>query len=364
MIRGSIPEKIVYIDAPSQEFTRTFDDGGEIGVTVRAAKSFVTDAGNEKSIKTGIDWATRKTRSHTKVKTYLTEEQAKNTDDYVYLDSKGWHTIDWKEGVEKTYKPTQEVLENTPFRGLRILSLEYRSQGGRAYKVLFGDRVFDLREDILLDILLTSKVDKGLIDSEFIWAKVGAQMKLIRAGSKLHEELLKATHLKNVSTTIKELNYGDVIQTTTEFLVYLGKHPYVEFKQELRNRSSYGSPYVHRPYVYETKIIEDKPQHVFAHLQDEGTVLEVKLGRIKELSNLRFQKSKPKGVLHSTLELPDVEVIRQTHFKRYLKDEKKKITWLPVRAVVGKTAKEMYEIVTKLNEGRKEDENYILRGLG
>ena len=109
-------------------------------------------------------------------------------------------------------------MENKPISGLRVLSLEHRGQGGRAYKVVTPDGFyFDLREDILLDTMKTEGVAPGgILRGQYIWARVGAEMKLVRKGSELFRALLEASERSILSAIpLKQLKVGTVYETVS-----------------------------------------------------------------------------------------------------------------------------------------------------
>jgi len=122
-----------------------------------------------------------------------------------------------KESWEKTAKrwtnSTRRHGEVTPRPvtkknvGMRLVlcSLETRSEGGRAYKVVTEDDCyFDLREDVLLEAILScGVVPGGLLGGTYCWIVQGSQSKLVREGSALHAAFVKATgrrHLEKLKT--------------------------------------------------------------------------------------------------------------------------------------------------------------------
>lgn len=167
---GHIPTNIVYIFGASQQITRKWDkvehSEEELEYT-EVMPAFVSDADNSKSISAGKRWAegTCVTYNH------ITKQ------------------IDRKAVVQLAKK------ENSPITGLKVVGLEYRSEGGRAYKVLTQDGFyFDLCEDVLLDVIKTGGVlPGGFISGEYCWGRIGSEMKLVRIGSELHSALVDAT---------------------------------------------------------------------------------------------------------------------------------------------------------------------------
>ncbi len=94
---------------------------------------------------------------------------------------------------------------------IRILNLEVRGEGGRAYKcVSTHGFYFDLREDTLLDIFEHVGMEKGgIIKADFVWASTGSQMKLILKGSDTYKQLVEETETKSLQLlkSIKKVLY-------------------------------------------------------------------------------------------------------------------------------------------------------------
>lgn len=324
---GSIPKRLIYIDRPAREYKREFDDGSEISKPVIASSSFVSDAENEKTIDTGISWASVQSWYENEDgdnRIYLTEEEVKNYPDRygIYFDQvegKWWKRKAWvRRDNPVTYYPKTEETDNVPLKNVQILSLEKRSEGGRAYKVLIGNRVFDLREDVLLDVLLNAKVENGLIDAEFIWCRVGSQMKLVRVGSELHKQMEESVKLTAELSTPKELVYGGIYRTKTKTLLYLGKHRSVSAEE---TRMGYTGRYNSRGEI-EYNIIEEKPLHVFYEVSRDTDLELLKLGNFNGVKYFyfNFQKSKPKSVFEGTIDLPPIDEFIKFPMNDYIED--------------------------------------------
>jgi hypothetical protein len=139
------------------------------------------------------------------------------------------NAIDWARGryVHDGEAPATKETANAPVDHVQIVNLEIRGEGGRAYKVVVGDGVYvDLREDVFLDALLTNGVGVGgLLRGPFVWAKVGAQMKLVRVGSDLYDRVVVAHEhgaKKNVRTS--NIEVGGVYKNRVgAVFVYLGQ---------------------------------------------------------------------------------------------------------------------------------------------
>lgn len=151
-IKGNIPKKITYIY--SGPITVSI---GSIGYRtelkqqkIKVIPAFVSDSSNEKkTIQTGVKWITLRNEKY----------------------------------------QLKEVF-NTPLKSIRICELEFRGNGGRAYKVIADDFYVDLREDVLMDSMLNVGIKAGgIIEGDFVWAKVGSQMKLIRKDSEVYKSL-------------------------------------------------------------------------------------------------------------------------------------------------------------------------------
>lgn len=86
-------------------------------------------------------------------------------------------------------------VPNNPITTLELYDIERRSEGGRAWKVGIPLKkgaarlLVDLREDVLLDVILMGKAAKGILQGPFIWAINGSQMRLVRVGSTLHKSI-------------------------------------------------------------------------------------------------------------------------------------------------------------------------------
>jgi hypothetical protein len=92
--------------------------------------------------------------------------------------------------VVNTVIPKPEELPNNPFK-IKIIGLDIRSQGGRAYKVIdIKNRRFDLREDQVFEIIANCGIEKGgVIPLPVVWAVLGSQIRIILVGGKLYSEM-------------------------------------------------------------------------------------------------------------------------------------------------------------------------------
>ncbi len=172
-IVGNIPENVTYFFSATKKLESYWEDdalhAGWVGQEVTPA--FCSDSINVKTMETGRNWAN------------------------------GW----WN---QKKVEVKETSRKNDPIKGIKIISLEKRSEGGRAYKVVTLDNFyFDLREDVLMDTMLNAGISKdGILNGTYIWARVRSEMKLVRVGSALHDALLVSTS----DRTLKKLSYGNL----------------------------------------------------------------------------------------------------------------------------------------------------------
>lgn len=125
---------------------------------------------------------------------------------------------------------TETTVPNTGFE-LRILHLEYRGNGGRAYKVVDQwHRMFDLREDALIETISSVGIlPGGVLPGMFLWSLQGSEMKLIREGSSLHLELLEKSSeeaRKPTTTVVPGMVY---LSAKGEKFLFLGKKDKKEY---------------------------------------------------------------------------------------------------------------------------------------
>jgi len=188
---GYIPEEIAIVHSGKEEVYRGWIDLERDKETEVVIPAFPCDPTNKKKMETAVSWAT-------------------------YRNGRG----------QNKKAPTVVRRKNEPFETLRVLTLEARREGGRAWKVVDGDGFyFDLREDVLLDIMRhCGMLKNAVIKGKFIWAVVGSQTKIVRVGSGLHEELIEATKMHNTKTIANgELTPGDICQSKSgEIGIFLG----------------------------------------------------------------------------------------------------------------------------------------------
>ena len=176
---GFLPEEIIYVydDNNSQivnisELTtgsEETDDSEEENLNevnnVTVKPIFPCDKGNKKLNESGKRWATR-------------------------------HNSNVKEFEFK----------NTGIKNLRIVGLEVRGNGGRAYKVVDENGFyFDLREDALMEGMINAGIEKGgYLKGEYVWGKIGSQTKIIRKDSVLYNNLVENNTIKDLKIIPKK----------------------------------------------------------------------------------------------------------------------------------------------------------------
>ncbi|HEY5268340.1 MAG TPA: hypothetical protein VII94_04360 [Candidatus Saccharimonadales bacterium] len=209
---GSFPQKICYtysdeIEAPvgcTWDINDWYDEDPLKTVKEKVTPAFPTDSEDVKGLATAKQWAER---------TY-------------------------REGPEKTAQTT--IVDNKPVKNIRVFSLEERNNGGRAYKVLIDKFFVDLREDVLMDTMLKVGISPGgILQGEFVWAKMGAQMKLVRVGSELHRLIVEFESKKDIKPVGKgDLEVGGVyLDRRKNKAIFVGYVNTTVYKKEIkRNR--------------------------------------------------------------------------------------------------------------------------------
>lgn len=288
---GSIPEKISYVYSTEQEVNvgcawdiSWYDSEDHKNVTQKVTPAFPIEPGNDKTLATAVNWATQGGWDHTTNQKIIKK-----------------HFID--------------EVDNAPIKNLKVLSLEERGNGGRAYKALIGKYYVDLREDVLMDTLLQVGVAPGgILQGEYVWAKMGSQMKLVRVGSEVHRllnEFEQRSAVKSIGKKDLEVGgvYRDKKKSTAIFIGYVNT---VKYKEEKRPSVSWNSPTEKATFNYET--IAYKKAMLFYEVYDfEGIKKSVKEMSTKD-SSYQFKMKKSHTYIEKVdnVKLPDglVEKLR------------------------------------------------------
>ena len=209
--QGFIPTEIHIIHAGHEKFRTQYWDDLEVAEDLEVIPAFVCDSKSKTAKGTGERWALRNARNNSsKVQTM--------------------------------------TMRNDPVDGLRVVALHKRSEGGRAWKVIDKHGFyFDMREDVLLDVLRFASVGPGgRIQDKFVWGIVGSQIKLVRVGSELHKALLAGSERKKLKKiTNRNLEVGGIYLTKGGQLgVFLG---FVDHTFKVEKQGLYrGNRHYHR----------------------------------------------------------------------------------------------------------------------
>lgn len=206
---GQIPAQVTMVLAPSEHI------GGESGIVVTPA--FPVDAGNESMLATAHHWASEKYRHSPAAKASAMRGKAPP-------------------------QPTIEVvtLDNVPRTGYRVVALEKRQLGGRAWKTVTPDGHYvDIREDVLLDQIVSSSIDHGVLSGEYVWVKHSGDMKLVRVGSATHALFVDANE-RNTLESIKPeaLIVGHAYKSRKgDTFIYLGTYHTIGIQRAGKQKS-------------------------------------------------------------------------------------------------------------------------------
>lgn len=146
-----------------------------------------------------------------------------------------WAKHGYGEGTTKA--PEVVEAENGPIQFLRVIDIDVRGEGGRAWKVMTPQRWYvDLREDVFLDclkarcVMQNDQQDGGLvIQGPFRWVRFGTQMRLALINSDLYRQIeqsakAKADPVPKIRT--KDLTIGGVYISSGDWVVpvvFLGR---------------------------------------------------------------------------------------------------------------------------------------------
>lgn len=196
MIDGTIPKQITYVSGP--QTLMKIDLGKELPTEQLVTPTFISTT--DKTLITARKWVETK-----RFRGYNPETQE------YYLD----HT------------PVQEqTVDNKPITDVRIIGLEQRGNGGRAYKVLIDDLyLVDLREDVLMDTMNLHGIDPGRkLKGRYLWAKIGSQTKLIMVQGEVEKELQTAIDIKEQQREIesKDLVVGGIYKMKSKAMIFFG----------------------------------------------------------------------------------------------------------------------------------------------
>lgn len=116
-------------------------------------------------------------------------------------------------------------FENKPQTGFRVLKLEQRGQGGRAYKVSSPDGyLFDLREEPLLQSFLRDGIAPGgVLSGEWVWTAGLNERRIISTSSPEYKKAVEQADIRaKKRVRSKDLVVGGVYKSITKTKVFLG----------------------------------------------------------------------------------------------------------------------------------------------
>jgi hypothetical protein len=176
-----------------------------------------------KNLYSGPDW-NLKTYYSAKNKEEVTPAEVADSNDSLTLNiaKKNIQRLNYK-----TASGTNILsIDNTPIKNIRLFSLQKRFGGNSHYKILINNFLLDLKQDVLMETILTEGAKSGgILQGEFIWAKFGSKLKLIRIGSELYNSILEFKNKEKLpSIKKKDLVIGGVYQTVRkDCAIYLGE---------------------------------------------------------------------------------------------------------------------------------------------
>jgi len=225
--------------------------------------------------------------------------------------------IQWA-GGEKVAK--QVVVDNDPIDNIKVIGLDIRGNGGRAYKVVVDDLYYvDMREDVILDVMFETGIQPGgKLNGTFIWVKYGAQLKLVRVGSELHKEFVieNERYESFVEIKPKDVEVGGLYEMKSgKIYLYLGKMNYYSYYQNTK----YGGYFSKDEYT--NKHIVKEKSHVFLEMvsyEKPEKIKTIKAFLDRKRDNMRyyldFKTSIPKFVkkIKQVEENVDIETVATT----------------------------------------------------
>lgn len=226
IVSAYIPKDMIYV-------TAQVENRNVSGDFIPMVPVFPVDAANKKTLETALNWSKRRNGFN---------EASKKAYDYT--------------AALKT--PLQITTPNTPKSGYRLVAVDIRNEGGRAWKVITPAPdyfLFDIREEYLLSALLNAGCDKGgYLKGEYVWARVGSQMKLVLVGSELYYKILQADNKTNTKEIpLKDLVPGGVYEMKTgNAKMFLGRVNTIKFEEKYENGFRYGDA------KYEEKVLKGK----------------------------------------------------------------------------------------------------------
>jgi hypothetical protein len=211
---GKIPKRLNFYCRAETKIRFRWDDvefEDPSAADVSAIPVFITDSENPNTQKTAISWASRAQWN--------------------------WDPVTGKR-VDLCQPYALVERDNLPVKSVRIIGLDVRGHGGRAYQALVDEKyLVDMREDVMLDTMLNIGMGvNATLPGEYIFAQIGGEMKLIRVGSKLHELMIETTEFGE-KKPIAKLIPGRIYASKTKTVLYLGEVWHTQISQSYDHRS-------------------------------------------------------------------------------------------------------------------------------
>lgn len=255
--------------------------------------------------------------------------------------------------------PKIDVLDNEPLSNIKVCDLEHRGNGGRAYKVIIHDKYYvDMREDVILDTMITNGVDVGgILKGTYVWAKYGAQMKLVRVGSYAHQlyaEQENPSDLVEIKTS--DIKIGGVYEMKSgSKKMYLGSFYTYEY-----SAMRMGGYFYKGPEFTDEKLIKKK-SHLFVEvswyvkdpIKSSVSAILRQPGNSYMAGTYEFKTSMPKFIKEiciKDMEGIDVTEIVRDIAEKYDSDKNPyPINWHVDKLCIGKTEPYLHPKLAKLN---------------
>lgn len=230
------------------------------------------------------------------------------------------------------------VKFNNRFKDVKIKSLEQRSGGGRAYKVVITEDnkrfLVDLREKALMDTILNVGIEPGgKLSGEYTFIKEGAQTNLVRIDSKEYNELVNLEKVKAELTTIptkelKPMTLYKIEPSNKRYIFFIGEIyvPQVEVEDNgIDADACYGSEY---PMEKAPKLIKLKKMRMYVDMylyngtDDKEELKEEVYKRLNR--NIYYMEVKPTFKVHTEMfaigSVEEQSRIMETYHKESVKE--------------------------------------------
>ena len=160
----------------------------------------------------------------------------------------------WYEDDKTDDENETKILKNVPMTGFKVVDFASRWSTSNKLARVYDPNGYELEISIenLIDLILNTVIENGEIKAELVWARDGANNRLIRLDSDEYKEAVRTTEKSKKKVSAKP---GDVVVALHNVkYVYLGKM----YKQWV---ALCGTPYKqkHNKYSYSYKI---KPEFV------------------------------------------------------------------------------------------------------